>query len=247
MLIQAAAQRRRLRLSAVLALSALALGGCLRRETGDLTGSIAAQTQVLTEAEKRSAVEQLAGQYDKNPGDKRISMTYARLLRDIGQINRAIAVLQTAAVRHPNDREVAAAYGKALADGGRFAEAQDVLARAHTPDKPDFRVLSTQGAIMDQLGRHAEAQQFYQASLQLKPDDPATLSNLGLSYALSNRLPTRSRRCAARSPVPAPAPGCAATSPSCWLCRASSANPSSRRPRISPRPTPRRTSPSCAP
>ncbi len=49
-------------------------------------------------------------------------------------------------------------------------------------------MLSTQGAIMDQLGRHADAQQFYRASLQLQPDDPATLSNLGLSYALSNRL-----------------------------------------------------------
>ena len=187
MLPPAAPHRRRLRLCA-LALAALALGGCLRRETGDLTGSISARTQTMTEAEKRTAVEQYAGQYDKSPGDKRVSLTYARLLRDIGQTNRAIAVLQTAAARHPNDHEVAAAYGKALADGGRFAEAQDVLARAHTPDKPDWRVLSTQGAIMDQLGRHAEARQFYQASLQLQPDEPATLSNLGLSYALSNRL-----------------------------------------------------------
>lgn len=166
----------------------LALGGCLRREAQDVTGSIARETAVMTEAEKRAAAEQFGRQYDKNPGDKRVSLTYARLLRDLGQTNRAIAVLQTTAVRHPNDREVAGAYGKALADGGRFAEAQDVLSRAHTPDRPDWRVLSAQGAVSDQLGRHAEAQQYYQAALQLQPNDPNTLSNMGLSFALSNRL-----------------------------------------------------------
>jgi Flp pilus assembly protein TadD len=174
--------------AAFLIAAALTLGGCLKREAPDVTGSIARETASMTEAEKRGLVEQYARQYDKSPGDKRVSLFYARLLRDIGQINRAIAVLQTSAVRYPNDRDVAAAYGKALADGGRFAEAQDVLSRAHTPDRPDWRVLSAQGAISDQLGRHDEAQQYYQAALQLQPDDANTLSNMGLSYALSNRL-----------------------------------------------------------
>jgi Flp pilus assembly protein TadD len=183
-----ATHRSRARAALVVAVTALALGGCLRREASDVTGAIAAEAAVMTEAEKRASVEQYARAYDKSPGDKRVSLTYARLLRDLGQINRAIAVLQTAAVRHPNDREVASAYGKALADGGRFAEAQEVLSRAHTPDRPDWRVLSAQGAISDQLGRHAEAQQYYQAALQLQPNDPNTLSNLGLSHALSNRL-----------------------------------------------------------
>ena len=169
-------------------ISALSLAGCMRKESAEITGSINRQVQDMTDAEKRAAMEQLGRQYDKNPGDKRVSMTYARVLRDINQINQAIAVLQTAAVRYPNDREIAAALGKALADGGRFAEAMEVLSRAHTPDKPDWRVLSTQGAISDQTGKHAEAQQYYQAALQLQPDDPNILSNLGLSYALSNRL-----------------------------------------------------------
>jgi Flp pilus assembly protein TadD len=170
------------------AIGALSLGGCMRKESAEITGSINRQVQDMTDSEKRVAMEQLGRQYEKNPGDKRVSMTYARVLRDINQINQAIAVLQTTAVRYPNDREVAAALGKALADGGRFAEAMEVLSRAHTPDKPDWRVLSTQGAISDQTGKHTEAQQYYQAALQLQPDDPNILSNLGLSYALSNRL-----------------------------------------------------------
>lgn len=184
---------RSLRSLAVLALAALALGGCLRREQGDVTGSIAAQIGTMTEAEKRASLEQYGRQYDKSPGDKRVSLTYARMLRDVGQVNQAIAVLQTTAIRHATDREVAAAYGKALADGGRFAEAQEVLARAHTPDRPDWRVLSTQGAIADQMGRHGDAVGYYQAALALQPDDPNTLSNLGLSHALANRLPEAER------------------------------------------------------
>ncbi len=172
----------------VIALLGLSLGGCLRKDGAEITGSINRQVVSMTDAEKRVAIEQLGRQYDKNPGDKRVSMTYARILRDMNQVNQSIAVLQTTAVRYPNDREVAAALGKALADGGRFAEAMDVLSRAHTPDKPDWRVLSTQGAISDQMGKPAEAQQYYQAALQLQPDDPNILSNLGLSYALSNRL-----------------------------------------------------------
>jgi Flp pilus assembly protein TadD len=168
--------------------TALALGGCLKRDGGDITGSINRSTASMTDAEKRVAAEQLGRQFDKTPGEKAVSLNYAKILRDLNQINQAIAVLQTTAVRYPNDRDVAAAYGKALADGGRFTEAQEVLARAHTPERPDWRVLSTQGAIADQIGKHADAQQFYQAALQMQPNDPNVLSNLGLSYALSNRL-----------------------------------------------------------
>jgi Flp pilus assembly protein TadD len=167
---------------------ALALGGCLKRNGSDITGSIGRSSITMTEAEKRVAADQLGRQYDKNPGDKRVSLAYGQMLRDIGQINQAIAVLQATAVKNPTDRQVAAALGKALADGGQFAEAQAVLSRAHAPDRPDWRVLSTQGAIADQMGKHRDAQQYYQAALQLAPGDPNVLSNLGLSYALSNRL-----------------------------------------------------------
>lgn len=173
----------------VVMLLALVLGGCLKRDGGDITGSINRSVASMTDAEKRLAAEQLGRQFDKSPGEKNISLNYAKVLRDLNQTNQAIAVLQNAAVRYANDRDVAAAYGKALADGGRFAEALQVLARAHTPERPDWRVLSTQGAISDQMGKHTEAQQYYQAALQMEPNDPNVLSNLGLSYALSNRLP----------------------------------------------------------
>jgi Flp pilus assembly protein TadD len=173
---------------AVALLVAVCASGCVKSGNADITGSINQTYASMTEAEKRGAAEQLGRRYDASPDDKLVGLSYARLLRDLNQINQAIAVLQTVALRHGNDRDVAAAYGKALADGGRFAEAQEVLARAHSPDRPDWRVLSTLGAINDQLGKHDEAQQYYHTALQLQPNDPGILSNLGLSYALSNRL-----------------------------------------------------------
>jgi Flp pilus assembly protein TadD len=39
------------------------------------------------------------------------------------------------------------------------------------------------------MGRHEEARQYYATALKIAPGDPSVLSNLGLSYALSNELP----------------------------------------------------------
>jgi Flp pilus assembly protein TadD len=169
-------------------LLALSAAGCAKQINSDITGSINNTYATMTVAEKRVAAEQWGKRYEREPANKTIALTYAKLLRDLGNFNQAIAVLQTTAVQSGNDREVAAAYGKALADGGRFDEAIEVLGRAHSPDRPDWRVLSTLGAIHDQRGNHAEAQQYYQTALKIQPEDPTILSNLGLSYALSNKL-----------------------------------------------------------
>ncbi len=89
----------------------------------------------------------------------------------------------------PGNKALLAGYGRALADNGNFQQAFDVLGRAHTPDDPDWRILSAQGAALDQLGRNDEARQYYASALKIAPDEPSVLSNLGLSYMLSNDLP----------------------------------------------------------
>lgn len=139
------------------------------------------------ESLKRQA-EDLGKAYDRNPGQKAISLRYAQVLRMIGQHGQASAVLQKASLANMNDREVTAAYGKVLAETGRFREAAEVLANAHSPDRPDWKVLSAQGTVADQMGEHARAQEFYRAALKVAPGEPAILSNLGLSYALTRRL-----------------------------------------------------------
>jgi Flp pilus assembly protein TadD len=99
-----------------------------------------------------------------------------------------VAVLEQAAIADPNNRALLAGYGRALADNGNFQQAFDVLSRAHSPDDPDWRILSAQGAVLDQLDRHDEARQYYVTALKIAPDEPTVLSNLGLSYVLSNNL-----------------------------------------------------------
>ncbi|MGL4323831.1 MAG: tetratricopeptide repeat protein [Beijerinckiaceae bacterium] len=153
----------------------------------DITGSIAPTSK--SEAEWRRDADLWGKRYDAKPGERVASLNYAHALRALGQRDQAAAVLQQAAARSPGDKEILGAYGRALADAGRLEEAMSVLPRAHTPERPDWRIYSAQGVIADKMGEHDKAQDFYNSALQLAPDQPAILSNLGFSYALSKRLP----------------------------------------------------------
>ena len=137
----------------------------------------------------RAYAENLEPSYAKNPEDRTTALHYAQALRGLGQHAQAVAVLQGLAVKNPRDMPVLAAYGKALADAGRLQEAANVLERAHTPDRPSWSVLSAQGSVADQMGDHAGAQNYYSAALKIVPNQPDVLSNLGLSYALENKMP----------------------------------------------------------
>ncbi len=64
-----------------------------------------------------------------------------------------------------------------------------MLEHAHTPERPNWSVLSAQGSVADQLGDDEQAQACYAAALKIAPAQPHVLSNLGLSYALSKKLP----------------------------------------------------------
>lgn len=64
------------------------------------------------------------------------------------------------------------------------------IERAQTPDRPDWRLVSAQGAILDQLGRATEARGKYRDALDLQPNEPSILSNLGMSYVLTGDLKT---------------------------------------------------------
>jgi Flp pilus assembly protein TadD len=171
------------------------LGGCSKAidRIGDVTGSIgsaaASTTPPTDEAGLRRFAEAWGRRYDAHPKDKTTAIAYARALHALDQNAQAVAVLQGLAIQFPEDMKVLGAYGKALADAGRLKEAADILAKAHTPERPDWSVLSTQGTIADQLNEHEQARAYYDQALKIRPDDPTVLSNLGLSYALSQQLP----------------------------------------------------------
>ena len=173
------------RLALATALAA-ALGGCnATTRTGDVTGSIPV---AQTEEGWRERAGSLAEQYRAQPEDPQIAVAYARALRATGQTAQAAAVLQQASIKNPRDKAVLGAWGRALADSGQYEQALNVLSRAHTPEQPDWRVLNAQGAVLDQMNNHELARRYYETALKIAPDEPAILSNLGLSYALSKDL-----------------------------------------------------------
>jgi Flp pilus assembly protein TadD len=174
------------------AVLALALSGCLGRGASDITGSLASN-QPMSEPQWRAELQTWQARYDVNQNDKTAAFRYARALRGLGQQAQAVAVLQSAVIKHPRDLDLLGAYGRALMDVGQLKQAEDVLSRAHMPERPDWRILSAQGAVADQMGDHARAQGFYETALRINPGEPTIMSNLGLSYALSKRLPEAER------------------------------------------------------
>ena len=167
---------------------ALAMGGC---KTMDGIGSFSARDSAALKGDDNSLrqhAESLGRRYDRNPADRETVLAYAGILRRLGQMEQAAAVLQKEAARKPDDLEILGAFGKALADAGRLTEAAAVLARAHTPERPNWSVLSAQGSVADRMGNHAAAQGYYEAALKIVPNESSILSNLGLSYALSKDI-----------------------------------------------------------
>jgi Flp pilus assembly protein TadD len=167
----------------------VALGGCVT-DKRDVTGSIARPTSgPVAPDDARALAAKWGDRYRANPSDNAAGLNYVRALRDLTQYQQAVAVLEDLAVKNSSDPEVLSAYGKALSDVGRFKEAAQVLARSQNPQNPNWRTLSAQGSVSDQLGDHVQAQAYYATALKIQPDDPGVLTNLGLSYALSGKLP----------------------------------------------------------
>src|SRR3954452_3219167 len=175
--------------AAVTAILTAGVGGC--QTMSDITGSITSKAEpaTTTEADPRRAAESYGERYRANPKNPEAALAYGQALRTTGQRAQAVAVFEQATIAHPTNKLLLAGFGRALADNGSFKQAFDVLTRAHSPDNPDWRILSVQGTALDQLGRHDEARRYYASALQIVPDEPSVLSNLGLSYVLSKDLP----------------------------------------------------------
>ncbi|WEX77537.1 tetratricopeptide repeat protein [Sinorhizobium numidicum] len=185
----------RLALGAAVALMALSLSGCAGQQSRKelTTGSISKLSkpvQSMTASELAAATESIGQAYERNPKDREAGLDYANLLRMTGRNEQALAVMQQVAINHPTDREVLGAYGKAQAAAGQLEQALATIGRAQTPDRPDWKLKSAEGAVLDQLGRSAEARLRYREALDLRPNEPSILSNLGMSYLLTKDLRT---------------------------------------------------------
>lgn len=173
--------------AAVAAILAVGLAGCQTAGSPDITGSLNARADAGQVS--RNEIEAYGERYRANPRDAAAALQYGQSLRQNGQRQQAVAVLEQATIANPGNKTLLAAYGRALADNGNFQQAFDILSRSHTPANPDWRILSVQGTTLDQLGKHDEARRYYMTALKIAPEEPSVLSNLGMSYVLSKDLP----------------------------------------------------------
>lgn len=142
----------------------------------------------MSVAELQQTASKLGRQYDRKPGNKQVGLSYANVLRTTGRNEQALAVMQQLVIKHPEDNDVLSAYGKSLAASGNLTKALQVIERAQRPDRPDWRLFSAQGAILDQMDRSKEARIYYRKALDIVPNEPSVLSNLGMSYVLTGDL-----------------------------------------------------------
>lgn len=191
--------RKGLGFPSVMALAlALALSSCASTSSNGktdsmATGSIPAMAkpvEQMTPGEIASATDTMGRAYEKNRKNAQVGIAYANLLQMSGRAPQALSVMQQVVIANPSDRQVLAAYGKAQAAAGQLDQALTTISRAQTPDRPDWRLYSAQGAVLDQLGRTQEARAAYQQAMQIQPNEPSILSNMGMSYLLGGDLKT---------------------------------------------------------
>lgn len=175
----------------VLALAA-GVAGCATDKftTGSIGRNSGKPLEAMSGGELHTATAALGQSYARNPTDKRIATNYAAALQMDGDADQSLAVMRKLAIALPKDRDVLASYGKALAANGQFEAALDAVRRAQTPEYPDWRLVSAEAAILDQIGQKDDARQLYRKALELKPNEPSVLSNLGMSYVLEGDLRT---------------------------------------------------------
>jgi Flp pilus assembly protein TadD len=175
-------------LTVVLA-ACIGLAGCAKdpRTTGSVGRGAPAVARMNVE-QLDQQVRKLSAAYERKPKDKKIALEYASLLRMTGRDDQALAVMRKMVIHYPTDNEILAAYGKALASAGQLNEALNAVRRAQRPESPDWKLLSAEGAILDQLGKPDEARAMYRKALDVAPNQPSVLSNLGMSYVLANDL-----------------------------------------------------------
>ncbi len=142
----------------------------------------------MTEQSARAQMESLAQRYRTNPSDTANAMRYARALRATGQAPQAVAVLERVAIRETNNMALMGEFGGSRRCGPPRPGAASAAARP-PPGPAGLAHLQCAGTIYDQLGRPQEAQVLYNDALKIAPGQPAILTNLGLSYALSRQLP----------------------------------------------------------
>jgi Flp pilus assembly protein TadD len=178
-------------LTAVVMVSALALGACQNRdaklENDPISTGSVAKASAATGSFKTTT--ELSKRWQADQTNVPLGLDYAENLGKIGQSDEQIGVLKILASAHPQDVALQSKIGKQLLIAGRAGEAIEMLERAASQPSAEWKTLSALGSAYDQQGNHEQARINYKRALALQPNELSVENNLAMSFALEGKLP----------------------------------------------------------
>lgn len=150
-----------------------------------------ATPEEIAEIERADALTRAnfwAGEFRKDPTNLDVTIRFTSVLREIGSHERAIDVLTKTIPLHPKSDELQLIIGRALLSQNRTGEAAEAFYRASVIAPGNAAAHAGLGVAFDRLERHHDAQNSYRAALEIEPQRVSTLTNYGLSLALSGDL-----------------------------------------------------------
>lgn len=153
---------------------------------------VPATPEEIAQAERSDPITRAnfwANEYQKNAADLPTTVAFMRALRRIGSHDRVVDVATTALPIHPQSYELYLELGRSFLSANKPTEAAQAFVRSadFAPDT-EAAPLAGLGLAFDRLENHAQAQDAYEIALQREPDRVSTLSNYGLSLALTGQL-----------------------------------------------------------
>lgn len=128
-------------------------------------------------------------EHRKDAGNLQTTISLLRALRGIDSYDRIEEVAPQAIAIHPTAWELYLEYGRAKLAKGEPTRAIPIFARsADFAPIDEASPLAALGLAFDQIERHDRAQEAYEIALEREPERVSTLSNYGLSLALSGKL-----------------------------------------------------------
>ena len=169
--------------SSILDENQFALSSAASKQPGSTANSSDAES-LERKKELRNTLTYWGQQYAQNSRDVGTAIGYATSLKNVGQYERAYAVLESAYKSDPKNRELNSEYGRIALQVGKNTQAEELLNKAGGFESDDWKTVSAKGVLLSKRGDYRGAQKYFKKALVLRPDQPSIISNLALSYML---------------------------------------------------------------
>ena len=149
---------------------------------GDLARMLVAQDKAaLIEPQYRACLK-------LTPDDLRLRYGLSEFLREHGDCEAAIALLEPVLLRHPDDAEALDQMGLALAEAGRFAEAAGMFRQATVCDPTQAVFWANLGMMLKVEGQFDASLDAYDAALARAPDNGQIRGNRAVACLGAGRF-----------------------------------------------------------